>query len=141
MGKIKNILTGEYIFFIVVAVIITVLCENDIIHNGIFADNKQAEFISLSIMELVTIISIPVSMKLPNIKKVKEHIKANPDKNILRWGTLRLNLIGIPLIINTLLYYFYMHVAFGYMAIIGLICLAFIYPGKEIHINESSENK
>lgn len=141
MSKTKNILTGEYIFFMAVAIIIAVLCENDIIHNGIFAGSRQAEFISLSIMELVTITSIPVSMKLPNIKKVKESIKTNPYKNIIRWGTLRLCLIGIPLIANTILYYSYMHVAFGYMAIIGLICLAFIYPGKEMRINESSENK
>ena len=37
-------------------------------------------------------------------------------------------MIGLPMVANTWLYYQFMNVAFGYMAIIGLLSLCFIYP-------------
>ena len=37
-------------------------------------------------------------------------------------------MITVPLLMNTLLYYIFMNTAFGYMALILLICLPFIYP-------------
>ena len=49
---------------------------------------------------------------------------------LLRWGTLRLLMLCVPMVANTLLYYLYMNVAFGYMGIILLLCLAFVLPTK-----------
>jgi hypothetical protein len=45
-----------------------------------------------------------------------------------KWGVLRLSMLEVPLLANTLFYYIYMNTTFGYMAIILLICLAFVYP-------------
>ena len=48
-----------------------------------------------------------------------------------RKAMLRLLLLGCPLLVNTFLYYLFMNVAFGYMAIILFLCLLFIIPTKE----------
>jgi hypothetical protein len=47
---------------------------------------------------------------------------------LLSWGVLRLGLLSVPMILNTLFYYLFMNVAFGYMAIILFLCLFFVVP-------------
>ena len=41
-----------------------------------------------------------------------------------------------PMMLNTWLYYQFMNVAFGYMGIIGLLSLAFVYPTRTRYIQE-----
>jgi hypothetical protein len=47
---------------------------------------------------------------------------------MLKWGLLRLLILEVPMVVNTYLYYIYMNTTFGYMAIIGLLCLPFVFP-------------
>ena len=39
-------------------------------------------------------------------------------------------MLGVPLVANTDLYYMSMNTAYGYMAIILLIVMPFVYPSK-----------
>lgn len=139
--KIRNILLTVFMSFISATIIIIVLHETDIVLNGALTGNKNSEFIVLTIMELLTIALIPISLKLLKTKYVRKDISNSPGKNMLNWSMLRLCLIGIPMIANLLLYYSYMSVAFGYMAIIGLLCMFFIYPSMDKCTNENTEDK
>ena len=47
---------------------------------------------------------------------------------LFKWGLLRLALILIPMVGNTYLYYMFMNTTFGYLAIIQLLSLPFVYP-------------
>ena len=47
---------------------------------------------------------------------------------LLPLGTARLNMLCLPMLINTFMYYQTMAPAFGYMAIILFLCLFFVYP-------------
>ena len=49
---------------------------------------------------------------------------------LLRFGMTRLLALCLPMVINTILYYLYMNVAFGYLAIVLLLALTFIVPTK-----------
>ena len=137
--EIRKILITEFLFFIFASIIIVVLYENNIILSGTWADDKNSEFLVLTTMELLTLLLIPLSLKLMKTKYVRKSIACRPHTNQLKWSILRLFLVGMPMTINVLLYYFYMNVAFGYMAIIGLISMFFIYPGKGRCTNESAE--
>ena len=55
----------QLIFWIPIALsaIIIVSGELDIIPNGILANDKQVEFVIMSMMEILTIIAIPVALK------------------------------------------------------------------------------
>lgn len=139
--KIRNILLTVFMFFISVTIIIIVLHETDIILNGALTGNKNSEFIVLTVMELLTIALIPISLKLLKTKHVRKDMASSHGKNMLKWSMLRLCLIGVPMIANLLLYYSYMNVAFGYMAIIGLLCMFFIYPSMDKCTNENTEDK
>jgi hypothetical protein len=142
MKKTKNILMTEFFGFIAVVFILVLLFENDILDNGVFATEKNAEFLIVSFMELITIATIPVVMRLFKFKKISRALTSDeacaPGK-LLFWGTFRIVCFGLPLVVNTILYYLFMNVAFGYMAIILLICMPFIYPSMDRCISETTK--
>ena len=46
----------------------------------------------------------------------------------MKWGTIRLLTLEVPMLVDTLLYYIYMNTTFGYLGIILALCLPFVYP-------------
>ena len=56
-----------------------------------------------------------------------------------KWGMLRLLILEAPMVIDTLLYYIYMNTTFGYLAIILLLCLPFVFPSLNRCLAETSE--
>ena len=111
-----------------VAVVIAALYELDILPSGMLAGRPQDEFLSTISMELITIVFIPVALRLFKTKDVEKRLEEGNIKAFRKWGLLRILMITVPLVLNTLLYYSFMNTTFGYMALILLICLPFIYP-------------
>lgn len=113
-----------------VAVVIAALYELDILPSGMMAGRPQDEFLSTISMELITIVFIPVALRLFKTKDVEKRLEEGNIKAFRKWGLVRILMITVPLVLNTLLYYSFMNTTFGYMALILLICLPFIYPAS-----------
>jgi hypothetical protein len=64
-------------------------------------------------------------------KKIEADLQERHEEALLKWGVLRLSMLEVPLILNTICYYLFLNTSFGYMAIILLLCMAFVYPTKE----------
>lgn len=92
------------------------------------ADRPQDEFLCTIAMELVTIVFIPIALRLFKTKDVDRRLDEGDIKTFKTWSIVRILMITVPLLMNTLLYYIFMNTTFGYMALILLICLPFIYP-------------
>lgn len=115
---------------IAVGLVIVVLFENDLLPCGIMiSDDKSVEFVVATIMELLTICVIPVALKLFRFKRISKLLTS--AEALSKWGTIRLLMLCVPMIINTVFYYMFMNVAFGYMGIIIFLCLFFVVPTKE----------
>ncbi len=130
MDRVVKTLKVCFFAPIVIALILVVLYETEMMIPGFNGFNTQAWFIILTVMELLTIAVIPAALYLFKIKKVKEALKAEPVAAMKKYGVMRLLMLGLPLVANTDLYYMSMNVAFGYMAIILLLDLPFVYPSK-----------
>lgn len=142
MKRVKNILAAEMLASLLVSLIIIVLYESGTLLAGYLQDNANAEFLSVTCMEIVTICMIPLSLKMFKWKKVSASLKNDDGRALIKWGTLRMAMICIPMMLNTLFYYLFgFNVAFGYMGIIGLICLAFIYPSTSRCVNETQSGE
>ena len=113
-----------------VAVVIAALYELDMLPSGMLAGRPQDEFLSTISMELITIVFIPVALRLFKTKDVEKRVEEGNIKAFRKWGLVRILMITVPLVLNTLLYYSFMNTTFGYMALILLICLPFIYPAS-----------
>ena len=128
MNKTISLLRTVLIANVGVAVVIAALYELDILPSGMFTGRAQDEFLSTISMELITIVFIPVALRLFKTKDVEKRLEEGNIKAFRKWGLLRILMITVPLVLNTLLYYSFMNTTFGYMALILLICLPFIYP-------------
>ena len=130
MNKTISLLRTVLIANVGVAVVIAALYELDILPSGMFTGRPQDEFLSTISMELITIVFIPVALRLFKTKDVEKRLEEGNIKAFRKWGLLMILMITVPLVLNTLLYYSFMNTTFGYMALILLICLPFIYPAS-----------
>jgi hypothetical protein len=136
MKKTKNILLVEFVCSLAISLTIVILFETDIFvdFRGLYAGLKQNEFILSFIMELITIIVIPISLKMIKIKRIKTYLTEDKElspKRLLNVGTFRILMLSLPMIVNILLYYLYWQTTFGYMAIILFFCLFFVFPSSD----------
>lgn len=130
MDKVRRLLLCEFWLPITIGVLVVVLFENEILLPGKYGDDKVLEYYMAIVMEIITICLIPLALRLFKFGKVKASLKENSIYGLKKWGTLRLAMLVIPMLLNAILYYAFMNVAFGYMGIIGLLCMVFVYPSK-----------
>jgi len=123
---------------IVIAAIIALLGELNVI-TDCFKKFENANFYTAVCLELITIVVIPFALKLFNFKKIKNLLVTQQDRALIKWGTFRILLLIVPMIANTLCYYLFDNVAYGYLAIILLLCLCFVYPSMSRCEDECSE--
>ncbi len=93
------------------------------------------EYSVLTVMELITVCLLPLALKMMGIRKITDLVRKD-DKKYTSFAAIRLAMIGVPLVVNIIAYYIFMNVAFAYLAIIGAVCLAFVYPS---HVRKESE--
>ena len=140
MKNVKNTLTVLLWTVLALALIVVVLFETDVLMFGYYAGSgEQAEFLLTTMMELLTLAVIPLALKLFKFPRVHADLVSRKAEALRKWGLLRMLMLLVPLLVNTLLYYAYANVAFGYMAIILVIVLPFVYPSMERCQSETEE--
>lgn len=129
----KVIRTLKYLFSLIllVTLLLVLVFESELLLPGFILVESKVDFVIKYIMELMTIIIIPLSLRLFKFKSVERKLATKKQLALLRWGVLRIIMLGIPMIINTILYYGFLAVEFGYLSIILLISMIFIYPSKD----------
>ncbi|MBQ9178195.1 MAG: hypothetical protein IJ140_04300 [Prevotella sp.] len=116
---------------IVSSLVVILLFELNILQSGMLAGEKTLEFVFVSIMELATLILIPLALYLFKIKRVRKELVEKKEEALGKWGAIRIMMLADTMFVNTFLYYMFMNVTFAYMAIILLLSLAFVFPTKE----------
>lgn len=130
MKQVKNTLTCLFWSALALAVVIAVVYETGMLESGALAGlSANGEFIVTTMMELLTLASVPLALKLFRFKKVHNDLMTRKADALRSWGLLRLGLLTVLLIANTLLYYIYaFEAAFGYLAVMVLLSMPFILP-------------
>lgn len=144
MQKTRNILTIELVACIAVALLVIILFETGVIVPGIWHDCQSAVFVTAFVMELVTVCFIPLALYMFKIRKIHDLLAGDRDKaadELLFWGSLRMAMLCVPMILDTLFYYvFGLSVSFGYMAIIFFLCLFMVYPSMGRCLSETRKH-
>ena len=134
MDKFKNtqrILMTTFITLIVLSLALVVVFETDLLEPGFRADDKQSDFLFVTTMELLTLAGAFLALRLFKFEKIHQDLLANRANALLPLGILRICLLEVPMFLNNLLYYVFMNSTFGYMAIIMVLCLPFVYTSLE----------
>ena len=130
MKETRNQLMAFFVFAIVFALAAVVAYETGFMESGLFAERKTSEFIFVSLMELLTLGGVFLALRLFKFNKVHDELVTRKYSALKKWGVLRLLMLGLPMMYNTNLYYMFMNTTFGYMAIIQMLCMPFVYPSK-----------
>lgn len=139
--RTKNILLVEFLFPIILSLVLVVLFETHLLMDGSWEEYKTQEFVVQTVMEIITICSIPIALRLFKFRMVSCQLRSGRDdaaRRLLFWGSIRIVMLCLPMVVNTLLYYLFgLNVAFGYMGIILFLSLFFINPSLSRCIEET----
>ena len=127
----------NFAVMILATLLLVILYETETLEPNDMAADGRLVFASQIAMELLTIVAIPAALKMFSLKCVRRRLQKGRADSLLRWGTARINLLCLPMIVNTFLYYQTMSPTFGYMAIILLLCLFFVYPSMARCVDET----
>lgn len=131
MKQVRTKLMVQVVTAIVFSLVVVLLFELNVLQSGMLAGEKTLEFVFVSIMELATLILIPLALYLFKIKRVRKELVEKKEEALGKWGAIRMMMLADTMFVNTFLYYMFMNVTFAYMAIILLLSLAFIFPTNE----------
>ena len=131
LKQAQKILFVNFWLMMFVALFMVVVYENNWVGRTDLDADEQLVFVFQVLMELLTIVCIPLALKLFSFKTIHRRLVMKKGAALLPCGTARMNMLCVPMIANTFLYYQTMSPVFGYMAIILFLCLFFIYPSAE----------
>ena len=130
MKETKNLLMGVYVAGIVLPLTIVCFYETLVVVPGLLATDKQSEFLMTFLMELMTLGCAFMALRLFKFEKIHQELITGKTVALRKWGLIRLVMLLLPLWADTLLYYLYMNTTFGYLGIILVLCLPFVYPSE-----------
>ncbi len=137
--QVQRILMTNFLFMVLVSLLLVGLYETEILTPTNLAADETLMFVLTVVMELLTILVIPMALKLFSLKAIHRKLVSQKGDALLFWGTARINMLCLPMLVNTFLYYQSMAPAFGYMAIILFLCLFFVYPSMGRCTDETEE--
>ena len=132
LQQTQRALMAVYIGMMSFAIIWVGLCElttpNFI---GLLQKETEILFICQIVFQIGTLALIPLALRLFKFRKIHDEIINDETPNhakLLVYGMLRMDMLHLPMIINLMLYYFFMVPGFGYMAIVLFLSSLFIVP-------------
>lgn len=131
MEQFRKKLKTVFCVGVIVEVAIVILYETGLLMEGNFATNTTAEFLIATVMDLATIIVIPVALRMMKYGAVQNIIREQREGGHYKVALLRLNMLMLPMLLNTIFYYYFLNVAFIYLAIVLAISLVFVVPSKK----------
>ena len=121
--------------FLIITAVLIILFETGILPSGICSGNTQVEFLVQTTMIILTLGVIPVALRMVKHQSVQDGTEEPNGKKekINAKHLIRVLLIAIPMLLNTICYYIYIKVSFAYLGVILLIAFLFVLPKKQVN--------
>ena len=143
---IKQLLKRLKIEFVAVwcLVLLLVVCyEVGLFTEGIFVGDVRMDYILTTIGILLTIVMIPLSLRLFNLNLVKRISKLSTFealKSYRRWSEVRLALLLVAALLNMSIYYLTLNTTGLFCSLMALLATLFCIPTKERLLKELDLN-
>lgn len=130
MKKTQQLLMTLFCAFLALTALIYICGEFLQCDMTLFDDaSRQTKFCVSTLMILLTICLLPLSLRLFRFSRISTDLQQRQAEALRRWGALRLTVMGLLLLVNTALYYvFGLESAYGYLAVVTLLCMPFVIP-------------
>ncbi len=143
---IKQLLKRLKIEFVAVwcLVLLLVVCyEVGLFTEGIFVGDVRMDYILTTIGILLTIVMIPLSLRLFNLNLVKRISKLSTFEALIsyrRWSEVRLALLLVAALLNMSIYYLTLNTTGLFCSLMALLATFFCIPTKERLLKELDLN-
>jgi len=144
MKKTRNILVVIYSLMLLAAAAIYICGDYLEVDMAVLTSDtdKQTGYVVQMMMILLTLCLVPLALRLFKFKQIHASLLANPAAALLKWGVIRMLVLGLLLVTNTLLYYIYgFEPSFGYLAVMILLTMPFVVPTMSRCKAETEEEK
>jgi len=141
MKQISKKLMIVYLALLAIAIGLIILYETETLEAGVLATEEQSKFLFTTFMELGSLAAAFFGLRLFKFQAVHNDLVTRKEPAMMKWGLIRLLILELPMVADTLLYYIYMYTTFGYLAIILLLCLPFVFPTLNRCLAETSEEE
>ncbi|MBR1790959.1 MAG: hypothetical protein IJ754_04290 [Bacteroidaceae bacterium] len=129
-NKQLNILRSTYLFALMTAIVLIIIFEVGLLPIGTRAYDSMSNYTCEMIGVFLTIICIPVALKLMSFGWIKRQLSIQPDK-YFTLSIVRISLLTVPLLYDTIFYYLLGEDAtLGYLALMDVIAFLFIWPSQ-----------
>lgn len=130
MKKTRNILAA--VFTVICIIALTLYIGGEFLDMDIAVlqgASQDMKFVVQTTDILLSLAIVPLSLYLFRIRSIRADLLTRKAPALLKWGLLRMMMLGVMLIANTLLYYLFgFESSFGYLAIITAMVMPFIVP-------------
>lgn len=131
MKKTRNILMTLYCLLLIIPAVIYICGDFFEVDMAVFTSetDKPINYVIQMIMIMLVLTLLPLSLYMFKFKYIHSSLIATPVATLLKWGTIRILVLGFLLLSNTILYYIYgFEPAFGYLAVMVMLAMPFIWP-------------
>lgn len=135
-----------YCTHLLTAVLLVAIFELQLLPTGMLAHDAATTYAMEMAGVVLTIISIPVALKMLNFPKFRALLKQQPER-YTSFSLIRLSILGAPLLYDTLAYYFTgLDATLGYLGLMVVVAFLFVWPSRgkmeyECDINYSKDEK
>ncbi len=138
MKKTRNLLMAIFCGFLAIAAILYIGGEFLMWDMAFLAEpSRQTQFLCSTMMILLTIGLLPLSLRLFRFRRVNDDLLDRKADALKKWGVLRLMMLGLLLVVNTILYYaFAFDSTYGYLAVVVMLCMPFVVPTMKRCLSE-----
>lgn len=130
----------KLLFYLIVGVSLLLMAVVEFllldIAGGLFADDKQFEFVYQSFMILLTLGGIYVVLRFFKFEGIKKRIQEHQLTVYSRWSLIRMLVLEGIAILNIGGYFLFVNSSFVYLWLIIILSFSFLYPTRERLINE-----
>lgn len=139
INKLLRCLQLEYVLVWVMPLFLVVLYEAGILAEGVYAGDARMDYILQTVGVLLTIVLIPLSLRLFSLSLVK-HVKrlSLPDALISyrRWNEIRAGILLVPVLVNLSFYYLTLNNTGVLCAMMALLASLFCVPTRKRMLDE-----
>ena len=131
--RLYNTLLVEVLSVWLTAVLVVVLGEMGIIPNGVVAPHSNEEFLFDTAAILLTVIGIPVAIRLFNLNITRGLRRMNKDEALHAyhvWSAVRMAIFDVLVVFCIVVYYITMNTSGAFCALLVLCTTLYCWPSK-----------
>lgn len=143
MRRVRTYLSTQFFVYILLTLLVVVGFESNLLTAGGWSGKEYvvAQFYVNILMLAWLLGGTPLALylfKMSIPKAQLSHSKESSHKPLMRWGSLRIAILGAPMVLDFLFYYqFGLKVGFFYMSLVHLLALFFVYPSEGRCLSEA----